>query len=53
MSQIVNTTGRTAENIAAEIRTLDTQGKHLLFNSSLRYTLPYFELSYNPVKQAI
>lgn len=29
MSQIVNTTGRTAENIAAEIRTLDTQGKHL------------------------
>lgn len=29
MSEMISTTGRTAENIAAEIRTLDTQGKHL------------------------
>lgn len=29
MNDMISSTGRTAENIAAEIRTLDTQGKHL------------------------
>ena len=29
MSEMISITGRTAEDIAAEIRTLDTQGKHL------------------------
>lgn len=29
MNDMIGSTGRTAENIAAEIRTLDTQGKHL------------------------
>ena len=29
MSEVISTTGRTAENIAAEIRTLDTQGKYI------------------------